>query len=304
MIADMYRYLLIIFFFSIPAGSLSADAADSLESESALRRLLYQIYSGNNSVLNRPTIEIAYGPSTLTLPLRSFKGAIAPTYSSEIRYGFTRLNEYMPASGVFHYAGEYLSMMNQSSNMSMFDKPPKDKTVTNYWRFALSSVNGYGYNEGVLNGLMFSHAGRITWGEIDLMLPTAFAADDRYFKKFDEEIKFGIAFESSLKFRLTDAIFINLSYEHNLIYQDFSFGQWLVGSGTELILQRSVDFFGFMYMYDYPKLYPVANFALKTLISLALYKYRRDKQFSPFKSDVPFSYDGFKFGMTFAFRDE
>jgi hypothetical protein len=300
----MYRYLLIMFFLSCTAGSLSADGIDSVESESALRRLLYQIYSGNNAVLNRPTVEIAYGASSLTLPVEGFKGTIAPTYSTELRYGFTRLNEYMPASGVFHYAGEYVSMMNQSSNMSLLSKPPSDETISDYWRFALSSVNGYGYNDGVLKGLTFIHAGRITWAELDIMLPTPFPEDDKYFDKIDEKTKFGIAFESSIKYRLSDVIFVNLSYEHNLIYPNFSFGQWILGSGTELMLQRGVDFVGFSYMYDNPKLYPVANFAVKTLISFVLYELRRENQFIPFYSDTPYSYDGFKLGMTFAFRDE
>ncbi len=269
--------------------------------ETNYKFLLERMFVIPKWVENKPTISINYGYSIPSIPLKHFTSNFSHTYPIEFSYGFTRFEfgEEFGLENIQYYASEFVHIANISSHL----KPKslnKDITTDN-WTFGFAYKNGYGHIFSDSSSLTFYHTGSLNWSHIDIELAAATQKEQTEFNKFDEKMKFGTSFESGLMYNLTDILNLNITYFHNLTFQDAHIGKWLGSSFIELILQRTLDFWSYEIIKTNADYGPLLNFIGKSACSVILYELRRNKQFFPFNSNYALSYDGIKFGFVFTF---
>jgi hypothetical protein len=94
---------------------------------------------------------------------------------------------------------------------------------------------------------------------------------------------------------------LDAGYERSIVFQRHLFWKWAGSAVMETAAQGLLDGFINKIFCSSPAAGPIVNFVLKNALAYGIYELRKDKMNWPFNSEAPFTYDQFKFGMTFVF---
>jgi opacity protein-like surface antigen len=293
------KILILIFFFLLSLPSAWAyDWRDSTD------KTIFEEYIETLSVAefikNKPTLELSYGYSQPSLSKTRYPDNFTPTFDLDFRYGFNRTTFRQLPGNMIYVAGEYLLI----GNNSYFMKPAFVElkgNPTDAWRFGLGYANGYGYQFGENSRLVFYHGGNLLWNKVNIEFDSP--EDDKYdyLSKFDETSRFGHSFEVGVKYQFMSVVHLKAGYEHAIFFPGYNFPKWIGSFGPELVIQRIIDFVALRRADANPKNFPLLVTAIKGVVSFALYEFRRNQAYWPYKSDQPLNYDTFKIGMSFVF---
>ena len=294
----MKRYFLLIIFLLacydlLPKDSLAIYQPTGFEK--FIRRFEY-----SKNIDNKNLIEIHYGYSFFSYPNKQVKSRLSNVFLLEIRYGFQRIEEKYKKSQFPYFSSESIFIGNYSSHMSIKQWLDGGKT-TDDWRFGFDYRNGLGYNFGKSSNIIFYHSGNIIWNKIDFENLGETRAEQRRFDILDEEYKFGSSFGTGISYLPSDYLSLNCGYEHTLVFPQHLVLKWMVSSFTELLIQRTIDYFGVDYIKQFPKYFPIINVIVKNTVSLLFYELRRKQMNWFFSTREPANYDSFKIGISYIF---
>jgi hypothetical protein len=251
-------------------------------------------------IKNKPTLEIAYGYSQPSLSKLRYQDDFTPAFEIDFRYGFTRTTYRQLPANVIYVAGEYLII----SNNSTFLKPSFadfEGNPTDAWRFGLGYANGYGYQFSDNSRLVFYHGGNLLWNKVNIEYDKPEDDKFNYLSKFDETTRFGNSFEIGVRYQFMSVVHLKAGYEHAIYFPGYDFLAWTGSYIPELLVQRIIDFVAFRRADSNPKNFPLLVTAVKGMVSFALYEFRRNQGYWPFRSDQPLNFDTFRLGFTFVF---
>jgi hypothetical protein len=278
----------------------SALLSNSDEDKTVWDKILDKYWNIPVHLQNSPTIELTYGLAQPDFTNTEFSGKLALAYSLDLKYGFTRFYGFKGMPYRFYYASEFAFMSNLSSHIKPRQIPANGITTDN-WRFGIGYRNGYGYEFGSLSKVILYHASSLVWSTVDFESSPQNQNDLKTINKYDEITRFGQSFEGGAIYSLTDIVNITAGVENQVIFPRHNFGQWLVPLFGELIIQRTIDFFGDELLQSNKDSYPVLNAALKYTISYILFTLKRNNMNWPFESAPPMTYSNYKIGFTFIF---
>ncbi len=290
------KFIVIIFL-------LSAFCAHSKNEEgepTLWDKILDKYWNIPTHLQNSPTIEINYGLAQPQFVNIDFSGKLAMAYSLDLKYGFTRFYGFKELPGNFYYASEFAFASNQSSHLK-FPQFPYQGLTTDSWRFGLGYRNGYGYEFANLSRLILYHSSSLIWTAVDFEGSGNSPGDSATIKKYDETTRFGQSFEAGAMYSLSGMVYLNAGVENQIVFPRHNFGQWLVPLFGELIIQRTIDFFGDDLLKANKLSYPILNAVLKYTISYILYTLKRNDMNWPFESASPMTYTTYKLGITLMF---
>ncbi|MFC2131776.1 hypothetical protein ACFLSQ_10105 [Bacteroidota bacterium] len=255
-------------------------------------------YSKN--VKNHNIIGIFYGYSGFSYQHKDIFSKLAPAFLTEVQYGFTRMEENYLKSGLVHFASETAFLGNYSSHMTLKQLKSEGKT-TDCWRFGFNFSNGYGYDSGKIGRILLYHSGSIAWYKIDFENPGESVKEQQRYDVFDEKFRFGSSFGTGVRHYFYDGFSLDIGYEHSLVFPKFLTGKWMTSAFTELLIQRTIDFFAEDLINKHKDYFPVYNFFIKNAVSMAFYELRRNQMNWFFDSEPPVNYDRFRLGLSFTF---
>ena len=249
-------------------------------------------------LINFTTLDLYYGYSVPDLHGVNLNPELEDAFKLGFNYGFTRFYNVRTDPDHFYYASEIASIANISSHMKI-GPGIYDGITTDNWRFGLGYRNGYGYDFHNGSYLILYHSGSLEWSTIDF---EGMPDNDRAIeivRKYDERTKFGNSFEAGVLYNPIDNFFLNAGLSHTLVHPGFDIDNWVVYSFGELILQRTIDFFGDGLLMTNGKRWPVINMVAKYALSYMFYKFKQADSFWPFNTGNTVSYDEFKIGVSF-----
>lgn len=291
------KYLLI---FALAAvGIANANTSQDSTGESSFDKFLKRLYEGKRLIQNHPTLEFNYGYSGLSTADALFKSDMAGAYPIGLVYGFTRFDDRLLVDDIFEYGSEYTFLRNITSHFKP-DFLESEGITTDTWQFGFGITDGLGYNFLDRRFIMY-HSGAFIWTHIDVELYPNNAHDLRLLGDFDREFRFGSYWGGGVKYQIAGPAYLNIGYEHTVVFKRTLFGKFLVSWLVENVSQRWIDFVEYDMMKTHGKNWPWLKFLIKNAISFALYELRRNNMNWPMNTAEPFNFDSFKAGVTFIF---
>lgn len=284
------------------AGNLAAQSDEDeavFSDEPTIGDILHNLYKYPKEVKNKNFIEANWGAGDPYIVPNVCDERFAPVYPLLFKYGFSRINPYMPVENRFYNAGEYVAIENITSHFHPKDWV-KDGNTVDIWRFLGGYLNGYGY---IISGhhYAFNHASYLGWARSDIELPSQNPDNQKILDKFDEKYRFTNGFEASVSMEMIENFYFKAAFNKSIIMPSFNFFEWMPGVLTELLIQRGIDAFGEQLLKRNPDIFPVANFLIKNSISFLLYELRKNKIFWPISSPAPLNVYYFSIGLNFVF---
>ena len=290
--------IVIYFLFSILNTTLCYGKNDSSRI-SEIDRILNKL-KFSESVKNNYFLELYYG---LNLPGFGgyFNTPIVKAFSLDLRYGFVRIDTSFTPLGNYYFASEFTFLRNTSSYLKLDRKKITNGVTTDAWCFGFGYSNGYGYSFKDNTKFTLYNSGNINWSKVDIENFPSNPIDSNTASLYDEEFRFGTAFDCGLIIDVLPVLKFDLGYEHQIIFPRHLALKWLGSSGLELIIQRTID----LYLIDLLNLnrsqLPAVNFLLKNAVSFLFYEFRRHQMNWPFKSEIPLNYDNMRIGVKLIF---
>ena len=292
-------YILLLTTFIVSNTVAEEDEGAVFSDEPTFVDILHNLYKYPKEVKNKNFIEANWGIGDPYIVPDVCDERFAPVYPLLFKYGFSRINPYMPVKDRFYNAGEYVAVENITSHFRPKDWE-KDGNTVDIWRFIGGYGNGWGY---IHNGrhFAFNHASYLGWARSDIELPSQIPDNQKELDRYDETYRFTNGFEASVNIEMIDNFYFKVAYNKSIIMPSFNFFEWVPGVFTELLMQRAIDAFGEKMLKKYPDIYPVANFLLKNSISFLLYELRKNNMFWPVSSHAPMNVYYFSVGLKFIF---
>ncbi len=281
-------------------GFSAAIAEEEPEEKTLGEKILDKYWNIPEHLINYPTIELSYGLSVPSLLKADYSGDLALAYSLDLKYASSRYYPFKDIPGRYYYAAEYLTACNLSSHMKPRQIEPVGLTTDN-WRFGAGYRNGYGYEFEGGSQLTLYHASGIIWSTVDFEGRNSLLDQNPVLKNYDETTRFGQFCEAGVIYSLSHIVHVNAAVENMAVNPRFLFGQWLVPAVGELIIQRTIDYFGDEILKSNPNSFPVINMAVKYAVSYILFNLRKSNMNWPFDSASPMTYTNFKIGMNLTF---
>ncbi len=294
-----FLYILFVLLF---VGNIAAQPDDdeaAFSDAPTLTDLLYKLYKYPKEVKNRNFIEADWGNGIPYIQPETCDEHFAPVYPLQFKYGFSRINPYMPVEDRFYNAGEYIAIENITSHFHPKDWKQDGNTV-DIWRFVAGYTNGWGYIFKRRH-FAFNHTSFLGWARSDIELPSLNSNNQKVLNIYDEEYKFVNGFVASVNIETFTDLYLNVEYSKSITMPSFNFFKWFPGIFAELLMQRTLDAFGEHLLKAEPVLFPIANFVLKNSISFLLYELRRNNMFVPFPSNAPLNVYSFSIGLKLVF---
>jgi len=257
------------------------------------------LYAYPKEVKNRNLIEGNWGIGKPFFVPDKCDEKFANVYPLNFKYGFLRLNPYMPVEDRFYQASEYVAVENLTSHFKPQDWE-KDGNTVDIWRFTAGYMNGWGYTSNNLH-YGFNHASWMGVARADIELVSLDPENQKVLEAYDEKYTFSTGFEASSTIEVFADLYLKASYNRGILYPGFNFFEWVPGMLLELGIQRTIDGFGEQLLEKNPDIFPVGNFIIKNSISLLLYELRKYNMFWPFNSEEPMNTYYFSIGITFVF---
>ena len=283
-----------------PCFHLIAENRDSsvVYTPSSFEKFIERI-NYSKKIQNSNLIAVSYGISNLDYPHKDIFSELSNIFLLEIRYGFVRIDDDFRASNFAYLASETGYFANHSSHMTIKEFKDEGKT-TDSWQFGFDFTNGYGYNSK-MGQSFFIHSGGLGWTVIDFENLGESIAEQRRYDVFDKKFKFGTDFESGLRHYFNKSISLDALYRHSIYFPEFSGWKFLGSYVTELLIQRTIDYYAEDFIPIFPNSFPIINWSAKTLVSYLLYELKRDQMNFPFESEPPINFYTYKIGVSLTF---
>jgi hypothetical protein len=259
-----------------------------------------KLYNTPKNVKNDPTIEVSYGLNVLSLPNDIFNESFALDYKLQLLYGFSRFYGLRGVPEVDYFASEYAYISNISSHLKPRNWINNDLT-TDIWQFGFGYRNGYGWNQPNGSQIFLYHSGSIDWTHVDFEMPSKLPVYQHVLDEFDDMMKFGTTFNCGILYSLNETFNINANLSQSQTFPEYDFGKWAGSAGSELLIQRLIDYFGNDVIRSNVKYGPLYVFLLKSGISSVIYQLRKSKSFYPFNSKYALSNYGASIGIYLTF---
>jgi len=248
----------------------------------------------------RPFMELNYGLTNYKH--KSFYDDFAKVGNAEIKLGRRYLDSW-DDDGITEMKDEYMFFGVNSLDL-------KDKNATGLGsemiNFGVGMKEGYGYEIGMVNITPY-FGGAFTWNKLNMkdMPDTSLGAlqqsDYKVLDRYNKSFRFGQRVEGGLSIGFNKTIFLDASYQANVVFPRFMtwkhFGSLLIevaGIGiADTFVEEILD--------ASPEAAPIINFVLKNGIAYGFYMLQKDKMNYPFNSETPLTYETFKVGLTFVF---
>ncbi len=174
------------------------------------------------------------------------------------------------------------------------------------WRGGFSLGSGYAYmRDSTRPDWAFIHSGGLCWQSLHTeVAQSGTIAADKNDRQIVQELKGGFATHSgfSIHYGLSSTIGVQLCYERNMIFQGFSFSNWLGSLTLEGLCQLALSSTLIKRIEaKSPVSVPLAALVLRSAVSYGFYELRRSSQHFPFGGAEPLMSDALRLGLTFAF---
>jgi hypothetical protein len=296
----MYKKFLIIILLAITAPYISAQ-----DSGKAKDKWDFNMWDKDYFYKSRPTIDITYGASNISLKNSGFTFSDAGLF--EAKLGYTYLSKSVYSKNISRFKSNYLFGSMIKSDLA----PEKNSGNIKTFRFGFGNSNGYGYMLGKKSSLVLYNLNSFTWTRFDdgLFWIELFgigenAAHVEYMQKigaFDESIRFGTSTEAGIIIPIAGFVNLQAQYERTVVFPRHLFWKHLGSAIIEGIGQTAIDGFVQAIMKSSPMAGPIINFVLKNAFAYGIYELRREKMNWPFNSAEPLMFESFKAGFTFTF---
>ncbi len=262
----------------------------------------FDLYGKEYFYKSRPTIDITYGASKISLKNSGVNFNDAGLI--EVKLGYTYLGKSKYSKSISRYESNFLYGSYISSKINAKEIPGEDKT----WRFGAGNANGYGYMLGKKSSLVLYNSSSFTWTRYDDgILIELFSMNEpmnertKLLGDFNQTIRFGTTTEAGIIVPIAGFVNLQAQYERTIVFPRHLFWKHLGSMMIEAIGQSAVDGFVKAIMKSSPTAGPILNFILKNALSYGIYELRREKMNWPFNSAEPLMFESFKAGFTFTF---
>jgi hypothetical protein len=250
----------------------------------------------------QPAITLQYGLAKIDR--KDLQANFADPGLVELRLGYIKDKPAWQSDYIIKHTYKYFYLSNETDKLSGKEVTGID-IKTNMWRFGFGGSDGYGYKLSEDAAIIFYNSNTMNWSRIDFTIPyiVTFAPNPDYgvLNLYDKTFRFGTSSEGGIRFKLLRNVMLDAGYEKSIVFQRHLFWKW-AGSGIiEAAAQGALDGFVHKIFATSPAAGPIVSFVLKNALSYGIYELRKDKMNWPFKSEPPFIYDQFKFGLTFVF---
>lgn len=248
----------------------------------------------------RPFMELNYGLTKYSH--KSFYDDFAKVGNAEIKLGRRYLDN-LENEGITEMKDEYLFFGVNSLDL-------KDKNAeglgSEMINFGFGMKEGYGYEIGVVNITPY-FGGAFTWNKLnmkdlpDTSLGLTQQLDNKVLERYNKSFRFGQRVEGGLSIGFNKTIFLDASYQANVVFPRFMTWKHFGSLAIEVIGVGVADAFVEEVLDASPEAAPVINFLLKNGIAYGFYMLQKDKMNYPFNSETPLTYETFKVGVTLVF---
>ena len=261
-------------------------------SNNIMMRLADIFLFGQEKLVNHPFVNLDLGYCNSYLPKKIqilesdnvvnniSKNNISKTNSLNVEYGFIRLDTNEFYENLTAYSSEFAYIEFNTNKYFLFDNKLKNNLYDNEFSFGVGRRTGMSQN--ILNReLYFLHTGAFLWTYFDY----DGYMENKFFRAFDENYKFGFRTIASAELRLSKYCILGTGYEQDNVYSGFEFGKWFGSWLIDNVLQRWIDFYEPVLVKEIGNVYPLLSFLYKSTVSFALSEIRKNKQYYPFNSD-------------------
>ncbi len=261
----------------------------------------FDLYGKEYFYKSRPTIDITYGSSKISLKNSGVNFNDAGLI--EVKLGYTYLGKSKYSKSISRFESNFLYGSYISSKINAKKISGEDKT----WRFGVGNANGYGYMLGKKSSLVLYNSNSFTWTRYDYGFPSAMPPEEEIsqpfisLKDFNNTVRFGTTTEAGIIIPIAGFVNLQAQYDRTLVIPRHLFWKHLGSMMIEAIGQSAVDGFVKAIMKSSPTAGPILNFILKNALAYGLYELRREKMNWPFNSTEPLMFESFKAGFTFTF---
>jgi hypothetical protein len=291
---------IITLFIIIPCFHLIAENRDSsvVYTPTSFEKFIERI-NYSKKIENQNLIALSYGISELDWRHKDIFSELSKVFLMEIRYGFVRIDNDFRSSDFAYLASETAYFANYSSHMTI-KKYKDDGKTTDAWQFGFDFTNGYGYHSRI-GRTFFIHSGGLGWAVIDFENLGESIGEQRRYDIFDKKFKFGTDFETGLRHYFNNSFSLDALYRHSIYFPEFLGWKFFGSFLSEIIIQRTIDYFAEDYIERFPNSFPIINWSAKSLVSLLFYELKRESMNFPFDSEPPLSFDNFKIAVSLTF---
>jgi hypothetical protein len=258
----------------------------------------------------KPFIEINYGFGEANH--KKLKSDFADIGSLELKLGY--------ASRSTYYTEEIIKFNEKYLFASRFRADLKSSSIvvgemrSDLWRFGLARREGYAYKFNNFS-IMPYHGSGFVWSRLDMIdypakfylltnPPMAFddaVNDTDILNRFHQVYRFGTVNEGGIRFDISSAVSLNVSYEGAVIFPRYlvwkHLGSLIIEEGTRHLLDNFID----EVSDSSPYATPVVDFLLNNGLSYAFFTLKKDRMNWPFETEAPLTYETIKFGITVTF---
>lgn len=249
------------------------------------------------SFSGKPTIDISYGVSEITLS--GFSPEIANTGMIELRLGYSFLRKTGYGKNILKYENGYLLLSNSTNELT--SQPESDEINSSMWRFGFGNREGYGIKMGQVSIEMFN-SNSFVWSQFNYdSLSSQPQYDYSALNDFNDAFRFGSATEGGFNIQFTPAFSIQPKFEISDIYPRHLFFYQFVSTLTEFSGLVLLDEFTKQILKNSPVAGVIVNFILKNAYEYGFYELRKNNVSWPISGAAPLRYATFKLGATLTF---
>ena len=258
----------------------------------------FDLYGKDYFYKSRPTIDITYGASKISLKNSGVNFNDAGLI--EVKLGYTYLGKSKYSKSISRFESNFLygSYISSKINAKKISGA-EDKT----WRFGIGNANGYGYMLGKKSSLVLYNSNSFTWTRYQSGIGQTSITDnfDKPKDVFERSLRFGTTTEAGIIVPIAGFVNLQAQYDRTIVFPRHLFWKHLGSMMVEAIGQSAIDGFMKAIMKSSPTAGPILNFILKNALSYGIYELRREKMNWPFNSAEPLIFESFKAGFTFTF---
>lgn len=266
-------------------------------SQQASKRTDYTDYRKFSS--SKPSIEVSYGISGLTLNSNSFN--LANEGLIELRLGYAKQKQSSYGKNILNYTNGFLFLSNSSSQNAGESNSVKVQSQT--WKFGFGRKEGYGVKLSNDISILPYTSNSYAWSRFDYDPPADSAAALEYnaLTDFNEAFRFGNTTEGGINIQLSKGFSIQPKYEITDVFPRTLFGKMLMSNVIEIGGLYLLDSFTKNILKNAPVAGTFINFILKNAYEYGFYELCRNQMNWPFTSVAPLRYFTFKIGTSFTF---
>ncbi|MCX6158129.1 MAG: hypothetical protein NTY74_09160 [Ignavibacteriae bacterium] len=250
--------------------------------------------------VDKPAIEISYGPSTVKLDGYGQSFDNASLLDFKIGFSTSKSKKYYNDK-LKKFEFVYFDVGNYNTDMDFREKSA-DKIKANNWRFGFGEKDGYMIAAGNIGILPYTSTAMMwtnsNWKGIN---STVTPIENDKLLVFGNQFRFGSNYESGISFQVMPLLSFDFTYERNNVYPRFLFWKQ-TGS---MVMQEAgvgvIDYFVNRVLRDSPVAGSVVNFVLKSAYYYGFNELKAKEMNWPFGGDASVNYSTLKFGLGFTF---